>query len=52
MSVSVSIRSSAWENSGCTGWIFSKFDIENLFEKFAEKSEVSLKSDRNEWFLT
>jgi len=29
----------------------SKFDIGDLFEIFAEKSEVSLKSDRNENFL-
>jgi hypothetical protein len=52
MSVSATIRSSAWETSGCTGRTFSKFDVGDLFEKFAEKSEVSLKFGRNERFFT
>ena len=44
MSVFMSVRLSAWNNSSTTGRIFMKFDI---FRKYVEEIQVLLKSDKN-----
>jgi len=46
VSVCLSVRLSAWNNSAPTGWIFKKFYISVFFETF-ERIQVSLKSDEN-----
>jgi hypothetical protein len=46
MSVCLSVRLFAWNNSAPTGRIFMEFDI-SLFFKCVEKIQVSLKSDNN-----
>ena len=43
----LSVRPSVWNNSAPTGRIFMKFDIRVFFEKTVEKSQVSVKSDKN-----
>jgi len=52
MSVRLSIRPSAWNNSASTGRIFMKFDIWGFFWKYVEKIQVSLKSDKKDMHFT
>jgi hypothetical protein len=46
MSVRLSVRPPAWNNSASTGRIFMKFDIGH-FPKSDEKIQVSLKCGKN-----
>jgi hypothetical protein len=43
---------SVWNNSAPTGQIFMKFDIWIFFEKYVEKIQVPLKSDKNKGYFT
>jgi hypothetical protein len=43
---------SALNISAPTGRIFIKFHIWVLFEKYVEKIQVSVKSDKNNWYFT
>jgi hypothetical protein len=52
MSVRPSCRLSAWNNSAPTWWILTKFHIWAFFRKSVEKIQVSLKSDKNNWYFT
>jgi hypothetical protein len=52
MSVSTSVRPSAWNNSAPTGHIFMKFYIWVFFRKSVERFQVSLKSDTNIGYFT
>ena len=47
LSLYLSVRPSAWNNSVPTGRIFMKFDIWASFETLSRKFQVSLKSDKN-----
>jgi len=43
---------SAWNNSAPTGWIFMKYDIWSLCKNPSSKIQVSLKSDKSNWYFT
>jgi hypothetical protein len=30
----------AWNNSAPTGWIFTEFDVLNIFEKYVQKIKI------------
>jgi len=45
------VRPPAW-NYAPTGRIFMKFEIWAFFEKYAQKIQVPLKSDKNNWYFT
>jgi len=48
------VRPSAWNNSALTGWIFMKVDIFAfyIYIYIYFKIQVSLKSDKNDWYFT
>jgi hypothetical protein len=46
------VRRSAWKNSASTGQIFYESLNLRIFRKCAEKIQVSLKSDKNNWYFT
>ena len=48
----MSVRPSASNNSAPSGWIFMKFDIQAFLWNSVEKIQVSLKSDKNNWYFT
>jgi hypothetical protein len=52
MAVYTSVRPLAWNNQGRPLRIFMKFDVWEFFEKSANKIQVSLKSDKNNGFVT
>jgi hypothetical protein len=47
-----SIRPSAWNNSAVTGRVFKKFYVWEFFEKSVQNIQVSLKSDKSNWYFT
>jgi hypothetical protein len=52
MSVCLSVRLSAWNNSVPTARIFMKFDTWVFFKKSVEKIQVSLKFAKNNGYFT
>jgi hypothetical protein len=52
MSVRPSVRQSERNNSAPPGWIFIKLDISAFFRKSVEKTQVALKSDKNNGYFT
>jgi len=54
MSFVMFVRPSAWNNSALTGWIFMKVDIFAfyIYIYIYFKIQVSLKSDKNDWYFT
>jgi hypothetical protein len=43
---------SIFNYSAPTGRVFMKFDVIRVFQKSVEKIQVSLKSDKNDWYFT
>jgi hypothetical protein len=52
VSIVMSVLLSEWNKSAPTGWIFMKFEIMSIFEKYVKKIEVSLKSDKHNGYFT
>jgi hypothetical protein len=48
----MSVHLSTWNSSFPTGLIFIKYDILSIFKNLSRKSQVSLKSDQNNYMNT
>ena len=48
----MSFTLSAWNNSAAIEWIFMKFDYFSIFLNLSNKIQFSLKSDKNNKYLT
>jgi hypothetical protein len=52
LSVHPFVHLTAWNSLVATGWILIKLDVLRLFLKSFEKSEISLKSNKNNGYFT